>query len=88
MKTAGKAALLGIVGLLAFGLMLFLPAGTFHYWQGWLFLAVFALATWTFTVYLIRTNPAALERRMHAGRGGDPTGATDHQRRRLLIWSP
>jgi protein-S-isoprenylcysteine O-methyltransferase Ste14 len=47
--------------------MLFVPAGTTHYWQGWAFLAVFALSTWMPTVYLIRTNPAALERRMRAG---------------------
>jgi protein-S-isoprenylcysteine O-methyltransferase Ste14 len=55
------------LGLVAFGLMLFLPAGTFHYWRAWVFLAVFALATWIPSVYLIRTNPAALERRMRAG---------------------
>ena len=67
MKTVGKSALWAIVGLLAFGLMLFLPAGTLHYWQGWVFLAVFALCTWIPNVYLLRTNPAALERRMHAG---------------------
>jgi protein-S-isoprenylcysteine O-methyltransferase Ste14 len=67
MKTVGKYALSAIVGLLAFGLMLFLPAGTFHYWQAWVFLAVFALSTWIPSLYLMRTNPAALERRMHAG---------------------
>jgi protein-S-isoprenylcysteine O-methyltransferase Ste14 len=55
------------LGLVAFGLMLFLPAGTFHYWQAWVFLAVFALSTWIPSVYLMRTNPAALERRMRAG---------------------
>jgi protein-S-isoprenylcysteine O-methyltransferase Ste14 len=68
-KTVGKSALSAIVGLVAFGLMLFLPAGTFHYWQAWVFLAVFALSTWIPSVYLLRTNPAALERRMHAGPG-------------------
>jgi protein-S-isoprenylcysteine O-methyltransferase Ste14 len=47
--------------------MLFLSAGTFHYWQAWVFLAVFALSTWIPSVYLMRTNPAALERRMRAG---------------------
>jgi protein-S-isoprenylcysteine O-methyltransferase Ste14 len=67
MKTVGKSALSALVGLLAFGLMLFLPAGTFHYWQAWVFLVVFALSTWIPSVYLTRTNPAALERRMHAG---------------------
>lgn len=67
MKTAVKGSLSAVVGMIAFGLMLFLPAGTTHYWQGWAFLAVFALSTWIPTVYLIRTNPAALERRMQAG---------------------
>src|SRR5262249_18242462 len=33
------------LGLLAFGLMVFWPAGTFDYWRGWAFIAVFALAT-------------------------------------------
>ena len=38
MKTVGKLVLSSIVGLLAFGAMLFLPAGTLHYWQAWAFL--------------------------------------------------
>ncbi|MGH3632607.1 methyltransferase family protein [Mycobacterium sp.] len=67
MKTLGKALLSGALGLVAFGLMLFWPAGTFHYWQGWVFVVVFTLSTWIPTLYLIRTNPAALERRMRAG---------------------
>ena len=67
MKTVGKGLVSAALGLVAFGLMLFLPAGTFHYWQAWVFLAVFALSTWIPSVYLMRTNPAALERRMHAG---------------------
>lgn len=67
MKTMGKGAISAALGLLAFGLMLFLPAGTFHYWQAWAFLAVFALSTWIPSIYLMRTNPAALERRMRAG---------------------
>jgi protein-S-isoprenylcysteine O-methyltransferase Ste14 len=69
MKTVGKYTLSALIGILAFVLMLFAPAGTFHYWQGWVFLAVFALSTWIPSVYLMRTNPAALERRMHAGPG-------------------
>jgi protein-S-isoprenylcysteine O-methyltransferase Ste14 len=67
MKTIGKGLVSAALGLAAFGLMLFLPAGTFHYWQAWVFLAVFALSTWIPSVYLMRTNPAALERRMRAG---------------------
>ncbi len=67
MKTAAKGLLSATLGLVAFGLMLFTPAGTIHYWQAWAFLAVFALSTWIPCVYLMRTNPAALERRMHVG---------------------
>jgi protein-S-isoprenylcysteine O-methyltransferase Ste14 len=66
-KTVGKYTLSAITGILVFVLMLFAPAGTFHYWQGWVFLAVFALSTWIPSLYLMRTNPAALERRLHAG---------------------
>lgn len=64
MKTVGRGFVWACLGLVAFGLMLFLPAGTLHYWQAWVFLAVFALSTWIPSVYLMRTNPAALDRRM------------------------
>src|ERR1700744_6595735 len=67
MNTVVKGSLSAILGLVAFALLLFWPAGTTHYWQGWAFLAVFALYTWIPTVYLMRTNPAALERRMQVG---------------------
>ena len=67
MKTLVKGVVSAALGLVAFGLMLFLPAGTFHYWQAWVFLAVFAFYTWIPSVYLVRKNPAALDRRMHAG---------------------
>ncbi|GFG84181.1 methyltransferase family protein [Mycolicibacter algericus] len=67
MKTFGKGLLSASLGLLAFGLLLFVPAGTLHYWQAWVFLAVFAVSTWIPSIYLMRTNPAALQRRMRAG---------------------
>jgi protein-S-isoprenylcysteine O-methyltransferase Ste14 len=67
MNTAGKGLISAIVGLGAFGVMLFAPAGTLHYWQGWAFLAVFAASGWIPSIYVLHTNPAALERRMHAG---------------------
>jgi protein-S-isoprenylcysteine O-methyltransferase Ste14 len=66
-NTLAKGSLSAIFGLVIFGLLVFVPAGTTHYWQGWAFLVVFALSTWIPTVYLMRTNPAALERRMQVG---------------------
>lgn len=47
--------------------MLFWPAGTFDYWQGWAFLAVFVGLTIPYTVYLAVKSPATLERRTRAG---------------------
>ena len=67
MKTIRKMLVFGLVELVAFGLMLFLPAGTLNYWQAWVFLVVVAVAAWIPSVYLLRTNPVVLERRMRGG---------------------
>ena len=67
MKAVGKVLISAVLGLIAFGLLLFVPAGTLHYWQAWVFLAVFAVSTWVPSIYLMRTNPAALDRRLRAG---------------------
>ncbi|HEX7825636.1 MAG TPA: isoprenylcysteine carboxylmethyltransferase family protein, partial [Mycobacterium sp.] len=50
-----------------FVLLVFWPAGTFDYWQGWAFIAVFAASTTIPSIYLAVTNPAALQRRMEVG---------------------
>ena len=67
MKTVPKVVAFAIVGTVMFGSMLFLPAGTFNYWRAWVFLVVFALSTLIPSIYLLRTNPVALERRMRTG---------------------
>jgi protein-S-isoprenylcysteine O-methyltransferase Ste14 len=67
MKTNLRATASTLVGLVAFGMILFLPAGTLSYWQAWVLIAVFTATTIVPTVYLGRTNPAALQRRMRAG---------------------
>jgi protein-S-isoprenylcysteine O-methyltransferase Ste14 len=51
--------------------MVFVPAGTFDYWRGWAFIAVFAAATLIPSVYLAVNNPDALRRRMQAGPGAE-----------------
>lgn len=67
MNAVPKMLALGLFELVAFGLMLFLPAGTFNYWQAWVFLVVFALSAWLPAVYLLLRNPVALQRRMSGG---------------------
>lgn len=75
MKTGLQAAgtglirilVLSLIGLVVFGLLLFLPAWTFNYWQAWVFIAVFTISTTIPSIYLLLKNPVVLERRMHAG---------------------
>jgi protein-S-isoprenylcysteine O-methyltransferase Ste14 len=50
-----------------FAALIFLSAGTWNYWQGWLFLGVFTALTAGSTIYLARNDTALLERRLAAG---------------------
>ncbi|MHA3019993.1 methyltransferase family protein [Mycobacterium sp. BMJ-28] len=72
MKLVMQALVSGLAGLLFFGVLLFLPAGTLNYWQAWVFIAVFLVATMVPSFYLAVNNPATLARRMHGG----PTAET------------
>jgi protein-S-isoprenylcysteine O-methyltransferase Ste14 len=62
-----KVFVSGLVQLVAIGVLLFVAAGTFAFWQAWAFLAVFALSAWLPSIYLQVTNPVALQRRMRSG---------------------
>ena len=57
---------LAILGLVM-GLLLFVPAGTVDYWQAWLYLVIFIGGGALLTLYLMRKDPALLERRMSGG---------------------
>src|SRR5215470_17512884 len=57
----------GIFGALLFAALVFVPAGTLNYWQGWAFLAVVSASTTAFTVYLALFDKPLLERRIKAG---------------------
>jgi protein-S-isoprenylcysteine O-methyltransferase Ste14 len=72
MKTVLQAVASGMFGLAFFGVLLFVPAGTVSYWQAWVFIAVFLVATLVPSMYLAVHDPAALQRRMRAG----PTAET------------
>jgi len=63
-RRALRSSLFGIVALAA---LLFIPAGTFDYWQAWLFMAVFGCTSGATTVYLALRDPKLLERRMNVG---------------------
>jgi len=56
-----------LFGTLLLGVLLFLPAGTFNYWQAWAFIAVFMITITIFGLYFSVTDPALIERRKQAG---------------------
>ena len=72
MKIFLQALASGGLGVVFFGLLLFWPAGTLNYWQAWVFVAVFMVATLIPSIYLAVEDPAALQRRRNAG----PTAET------------
>ena len=71
MKLAIRAATTAIIGLIVLCIIIFLPAGTLAYWQGWAFIAVFSISTNIIGVYLALKDPALLERRVKAGPGAE-----------------
>lgn len=56
-----------LIGALALGLLLFLPAWTLNYWQAWLFIVVFMVSVNVIGIYLALYDPALLERRKKFG---------------------
>jgi protein-S-isoprenylcysteine O-methyltransferase Ste14 len=59
-------------GILITGALLFVPAGTFNYWQAWVFIAMFAVIPSIPNLYLAMRRPDVPRRRMKAG----PTSET------------
>ena len=56
-----------VVLALTMACLLFVPAGTLRYWEAWVYLAIFNGASTLMTIFLMRHDPALLERRMKGG---------------------
>jgi protein-S-isoprenylcysteine O-methyltransferase Ste14 len=56
-----------VLGTLVLAALIFGPAGTLYYWQGWAYMLVFVATSAAFTVYLAVCDPDLLRRRMQAG---------------------
>ena len=63
-QLAGKAAVRLGGGTVAVGALLFGPAGSFDYWQAWLFLATVTALLVGVAAYLLIADPALFERRL------------------------
>ncbi len=59
-----RSSIMGTIAMLA---LLFIPAGTLRYWQGWAYVATFIVCSLAYTVYLAKYDPALLKRRTEAG---------------------
>ena len=53
-----------LMALPMFMLFFFLPAGTWNYWQAWVYLAILFIPMFFAMFYLLKNNPELLERRM------------------------
>jgi protein-S-isoprenylcysteine O-methyltransferase Ste14 len=58
-----------LVALIAF--LLLAPAGSVLYWQAWAYVGIFLIATTSISAYLLRKDPALLERRLALGEKGE-----------------
>lgn len=53
-------------GVALLGLLIFLPAGTFAYWQGWLLMAILFIPMFVAGLVMMKKNPELLKKRLNA----------------------
>jgi protein-S-isoprenylcysteine O-methyltransferase Ste14 len=63
MTLRSRLAIRFVLGTLFFGMVLFLPAGTLHFWQAWAYLAIWLIPSLGAFVYFYKHDPQMLERR-------------------------
>lgn len=63
-RLAAGAAARCIAGFAALSLLFFLPAGTLAYWEAWAYLATLFVPMIFVLAWLVRNDPASLERRL------------------------
>jgi protein-S-isoprenylcysteine O-methyltransferase Ste14 len=69
-----------VLGILAFALFMFIPAGTLDWPQAWAFLGIFMIASVAIGLWLMKTDPALLAARM-----ASPFSADQRLRDRAII---
>ena len=69
-----------IIGFLVVGLLIFLPAGTIHYWNGWLLMIIlFVPMFWAGIVMMLRC-PELLKKRLNAKEN-------EKEQKQVIAWS-
>ena len=55
-----------LLGVILLGLLIFLPAGSFHYWQGWLLMGILFVPMFIAGLVMMAKNPELLRKRLNA----------------------
>ena len=61
-----KALTKYLLGVIVLGILLFLPAGSLHYWQGWLLMGILFIPMFVAGVVLLAKSPELLRKRLNA----------------------
>ena len=69
-----RAFLSAIIGFIVFFAVIFVPAWTLDYWQGWAFFLTLAVCTSLATTYIALHDQKLLESRMNMGSTAEKTG--------------
>jgi len=65
------------------GAIIFVAAGTVDYWRAWLYLLIFTIDSLLITLYLIKSDPELLQRRMRGG----PTAEKRPTQRVIMLFT-
>jgi len=76
---AWRATAIFLVVLLV---VLFLPAWTLNYWQAWVYWLIYAASSIAGTAYLLKVDPALIERRLAVG----PVAEQEGSQRRIMTF--
>jgi len=61
---ATRLTLRSLIAVIFVAALLFIPAGSFRYWQGWVFMAILFLPMPITSVYFLKRDPQLMERRL------------------------
>ena len=61
-----QAILKFVLGVIMIGILIFLPAGTFDYWNAWLFMGILFIPMFFAGIVMMAKNPELLRKRLNA----------------------
>ena len=64
-RLLGEALIKLIAGVLLIGLLVFLPAGSFAYWQGWLLMCILFVPMFIAGIFMLVKSPELLRKRLN-----------------------